>query len=67
MVGRVCMDMFMVDVSEISGVSKGDEVLILGKQDSGYLPAEQMAQTLDTITHEIVTGIGRRVPRTYIN
>ncbi len=66
-VGRVCMDMFMVDVSEISGVSKGDEVLILGKQDSGYLPAEQMAQTLDTITHEIVTGIGRRVPRTYIN
>ncbi len=66
-VGRVCMDMFMVDVSEVSAVEKGDEVLILGKKDSGYLPAEEMAQTLDTITHEVLTGIGRRVPRTYVN
>lgn len=66
-VGRVCMDMFMVDVSEVSGVEKGDEALILGKKGSDHLPAEEMAQTLHTIPYEVVTGITRRVPRTYMN
>ena len=63
----MCMDMFMVDVSEVSGVEKGDEALILGKKGSDHLPAEEMAQTLHTIPYEVVTGITRRVPRTYMN
>ena len=62
-VGRVCMDMFMVDVSELDGVRTGDEVLIFGKSEDGYLPAEEMAKAIDSIPYEIVTGITSRVPR----
>jgi len=64
-VGRVCMDMFMVDVTEIEGVQRGDEVLIFGRSGPHYLPAEDMAEALDTIPYEVVTGISRRVPRVY--
>jgi len=63
--GRVCMDMFMADVTGIEGVSKGDEVLIFGRRAGDALPAEDMADALDTIPYEIVTGISRRVPRLY--
>jgi len=64
-VGRVCMGMFMVDVSGVEGVKRGDEVLILGRSGEDHLPAEEMAQALGTISYEIVTGISRRVPRLY--
>ena len=64
-VGRICMDMFMVDVSEVAGVRKGDEVLIFGTRGDDHLPAEDMAEALGTIPYEIVTGIGPRVPRAY--
>ena len=64
-VGRVCMGMFMVDVSGVAGVKKGDEVLILGRSGEDHLPTEEMARALGTISYEIVTGISRRVPRLY--
>ncbi|MBR4072519.1 MAG: alanine racemase [Clostridia bacterium] len=58
-VGRVCMDQFSVDVSDIENVNIGDEVLLFGKE----LPVEVLAELTGTINYEIVTGISVRVPR----
>ena len=57
--GRVCMDQFTVDISNIDDVKIGDEVLLFGKE----LPVEEIAKLTDTINYEIVTGISSRVPR----
>jgi len=64
-VGRVCMDLTLLDVGEVPGVAIGDEVVILGRQNDLELTAEEMAATLDTINYEIVTSISQRVPRIY--
>jgi alanine racemase len=66
-VGRVCMDLTILDVGEVPGVSVGDEVVVLGRQGERVLTAEDMAATLDTINYEIVTSISQRVPRIYVN
>lgn len=61
-VGRVCMDQMMVDVTDIPEVDLGDEVLLLGKEYN----ADDMAADIGTIGYEIVCGISERVPRKYI-
>ena len=61
-VGRVCMDQFMADVTGIDGVRIGDEVTLL---DADY-DADAMAEELDTIGYEVVCDIGKRVPRVYV-
>ena len=58
-VGRVCMDQFCVDVSEIDGVSEGDEVVLFGKE----LSVGELARISGTIHYEIICGISKRVPR----
>jgi alanine racemase len=65
-VGRVCMDQTMVDVSAIPGVRAGDEVLLFGRDEEGGLPVEEIASLLDTINYEIVCLVGKRVPRVYL-
>lgn len=60
-VGTVCMDMTMIDVTEIPNVKEGDEVIIFGNQ----LPIEQVAQWAETIPYEIMTSISQRVKRVY--
>ena len=65
-VGRVCMDQFMVDVSEISDIRQGTEVVLLGKSGLLSFTADDMAQLIDTIGYEIVCGISKRVERVYI-
>lgn len=60
-VGTVCMDMFMVDITEIHGVKEGDSVEIFGKS----LPLQQVAAWAGTIPYEIMTGISQRVKRVY--
>lgn len=62
-VGRICMDQFMVDVSDIENVSVGDEVTLMGKQGELFISADEIAQYAQTINYEIVCGIGKRVPR----
>ncbi len=57
--GRVCMDQFMVDVTDIPGVCRGDEVELLG----GSMTIERMAALLDGNVDEIPTGISKRVPK----
>jgi len=63
--GRICMDQFMVDVTDIPNVQLGDEVVLLGRSGSETLSADHMAAALDTINYEIVCDISRRVPRVY--
>jgi alanine racemase len=65
-IGRVCMDLTMLDVSDIASVQLGDEVVVFGQQDNEILTVDEMAATLHTINYEIVTGITARVPRVYL-
>ena len=64
-VGRVCMDQIMVDVTEIPQAKPEDEVILLGKSGSLQYTADDMAQTIGTIGYEIVCDISKRVPRVY--
>jgi alanine racemase len=61
-VGNVCMDMTMIDVTDIPGVKEGDEVEIFGRN----LPVQQVAEWSGTIPYEILTGISQRVKRVYV-
>lgn len=61
-VGRICMDQFCADVSDIEGVKEGDTVILFGNE----LPVETFASWADTINYEIVCGLSKRVPRIYI-
>lgn len=61
-VGNVCMDMTMIDVTDIPGVKEGDEVEIFGRN----LPVQQVAEWSGTISYEILTGISQRVKRVYV-
>lgn len=65
-VGRVCMDLVMLDVGHIPDVEIGDEVVVIGRQEQEAVPAEEVAQTLGTIQYEVLTSIGERVKRIYI-
>ena len=63
--GRICMDQCIVDVSAIDNVQIGDEVGIFGCQNQGYIPVEEIAKKLDTINYELVCMVAARVPRIY--
>ena len=62
-VGRVCMDLTMIDVTDIGGVQEGDEVVLLGRQADAEISVDEMAAWSNTISYEILTSIGARVPR----
>lgn len=65
-VGRICMDQCMIDVTGIDDVKVGDEVVLFGKQDGSFIHIDELAEKLGTINYEIVCMIGKRVPRVYI-
>lgn len=65
-IGNVCMDQFMVDVTDIENVKTGDEVILLGSEGNVKFDAEDMANILSTISYEVLCLIGRRAPRIYI-
>ncbi len=62
-VGRVCMDQTMIDVTRIPGVRIGDEVVLIGAQGADRITAEEVANRLGTINYEVVSAILPRVPR----
>ncbi len=64
-VGRVCMDQFMIDVTHIEGAKYGDEVTLMGKSGECEITATEIANLAQTINYEIICGIGKRVPRIY--
>jgi alanine racemase len=61
--GNVCMDMAMLDVTDIPGVKEGDEVVLIGRQGEEQITADDVARRLGTINYEVVTEILPRVPR----
>lgn len=66
-IGKICMDQTMIDVTEIDEMQIGDEVTIIGQDGNEMIDAEQMAQSLNTISYEILCGISKRVPRVYVD
>ena len=66
-VGRVSMDLTTVDVTDIRNVQQGDEVVLLGRQGGAEISADEMAAWASTISYEIFTSIGARVPRIHSN
>ncbi len=65
-IGRICMDQFMVDVSTDPRVKIGDEVVLFGEQDHEIIPVEEIAAILGTINYEVLCAVNKRVPRIYI-
>ncbi len=65
-VGRVCMDLALLDVGHIEGVRTGDEAVILGRQGAETVPADEIADLVGTINYEIVSSITARVPRNFL-
>ena len=66
-VGRVCMDLTLIDVGAIADVAVGDEVSLFGGRQEPRITAEEVADLLDTIHYEIVSAISARVPRVYLD
>ncbi|NLK20648.1 MAG: alanine racemase [Epulopiscium sp.] len=64
-IGNICMDQFMVDVTHIPGVEAGDEVVLIGMQGDKIISAEEIAESIGTINYEVVCMIGKRIPRVY--
>lgn len=65
-VGRVCMDQTMLDVTDVPDVKMGDEVIVFGRQGDAVLPVENLAKQLNTINYEITCMVTKRVPRVYM-
>ncbi len=63
LVGRVCMDQCMIDVTHIPGVRQGDEVVLIGRQGEDELTADEVARNLGTIAYEVTSELLARVPR----
>ncbi len=64
--GRICMNLCMADITEIEGVSAGDEVVLLGSQGSETIDADEIASWADTINYEILCSLGNNNQRIYI-
>ncbi len=64
--GRVCMDLTMIDVTEVDGVSEGDEVVILGGQGGDEITAAELSSRINTIPYDILTSLGGRARREYV-
>ena len=65
-VGRVCMDQIMADVTEVGEVKMGDEVVLIGQQGGVRLTADDAAAWWGTINYDVTSGIMARVPRVYV-
>ena len=65
-VGRVCMDLTMLDVGKIPEIAIGEEVVVFGKQGNASISVDEIASTINTINYEVVSTIMERVPRIYL-
>ncbi|MCL5795088.1 MAG: alanine racemase [Patescibacteria group bacterium] len=65
-VGRICMNLMMVDVTDIKNIKLGDEVILLGGQGRGVISAEMLAEKIGTINYEVVTRINPFLKRIYL-
>jgi alanine racemase len=65
-VGTVCMDMTMVDVTKVPNINVGDEAVLIGRQGDKEISADEVADKIGTISYEVFCGVSKRVPRIYI-
>ena len=65
-VGRISMDLTLIDVTDVPGVTLNDRVTLLGRDGDLIIPAEDIAKTAATLSYEITCGISKRVPRIYL-
>lgn len=65
-IGRVCMDQIMLDISDIDGVQVGDEVTVIGNGKNNTVSFDDIAELTGTINYEVVCLVGKRVPRVYL-
>ncbi|MBI5428537.1 MAG: alanine racemase [Nitrospinae bacterium] len=65
-VGTICMDMCLIDVTDIPEAQVGDEAVILGRQGQEAISAEELAQQNGTVPYEILCAVSKRVPRVYL-
>ena len=66
-IGRICMDQFMVDVTNLKEVKQGDTVTLLGRDGDAYISAEELAEWSHSFAYELVCTVGKRIPRVYIH
>ena len=64
--GRVCMDQFMVDVSHIKDVCMGDKVTLIGKDENENITVDELGELADKFNYEFVCGLSKRIPRTFV-
>jgi alanine racemase len=65
-IGAVCMDLTMIDVTDVPGASVGDEAILWGGAGEAMISVNDVARLANTISYEMLCTVGRRVPRTYI-
>lgn len=65
-IGRVCMDAFMVDVTDIPEAKAGDELVLIGKQKEEKITADEFAEWNQSISYEVLTRMGKRLPKVYL-
>lgn len=66
-VGNISMDLALLDVTDIPGVTVGDEVILIGKSEHCSITALEIAQEINTVPYEVLCSIGKRVPRIYVD
>ncbi|MDE6519920.1 MAG: alanine racemase [Ruminococcus sp.] len=66
-IGRVCMDQLMIDVSDVPQAESGDIVTLIGRDEDDIITADELASVYGTIGYEVVCGISKRVPRIYFD
>jgi len=65
-VGRICMDLTMIDVTSVGDVTEGEEVVLLGKQGDDMITAKELSSRINTIPYEVMTSMGSRAKKEYI-
>jgi alanine racemase len=64
-VGAICMDQCMIDVTDVPGAAPGDEAIIMGAQGDACVSAEEIAEKTGAISYEVLCGFGQRLPKVY--
>ena len=64
--GNICMDQFMVDVTDVPNVKVGDEIIVMGSDGVNTISAEDIANATGTINYEITCAFGQRLPKVFV-
>lgn len=66
-VGRICMDLTMIDVTEVADISEGEEVVLLGRQGGDMITAKELSTRINTVSYEILTSLGNMAKKEYVH